>query len=238
MFGNVATDTVVVTATNSSYSSATATDTTSVSNNITGVVVLTGKGNYGVVTDSRGMYYGETTQLTVNAKYTSGYYDDVTDLSTLTYDSTILSMTDNDTIYMYVDSFDFGEYYGDRDAWSNDLEDCDFDVYIKYVLRDPEAYGANKYVYTGQTISYSGGVYYLWEYIYSDNHSGGGFEGKKQYILTTTTNFAVLEEESLAIDDTSGPYNSMIILNYDLTESYVNESDEKYIICVGYSPVN
>ena len=236
MLGNLTTDTVVVTATNSSYTSATATDTCSVSNNVTDVVILTGKGNYGLDTWKRGMYYGDTTQLTVNAKYSSGYYADVTDFSTLTYDSTKISMSDNDTIYMYVDSFDFGEYYGDIDAWSNDYNGCDFDEYIKDVLRDPEAYGANKYVYTGETIRYNGGVYYLWEYIFSDDHVGGSFMDKKQYILTTTIDLDVLEEESLSIDYTSGnPYNNMIILNYDLKEIYTNVSDEKYIIYVGYS---
>ena len=56
---------------------------------------------------------------------------------------------------------------------------------------NPESSG-NKYVYYGDTMEYDGDEYYLWKY-YSYNGSGSTIN----YILTTTVDFNVLQNQSM-----------------------------------------
>ena len=89
----------------------------------------------------------------------------------------------------------------------------------------------NKYVYTGETITYNGNTYYLWEM--SDDCS---WESNVVYLLTTTDNFSTLYAQSLE-DDLTNHFTSLVgRLDEDKEDMYndgeIGDEYELYLVKV------
>jgi hypothetical protein len=149
--------------------------------------------------------YFATTTIDFNALYSQSLEDDLTNHFT----DAIGMFNDSKNMYWAQSIGDDGELYlvkvinnssGDLRLWFDDFVDGDeyqtmtdranaweyhvVDEYINDVVADPETFGSNAYIYTGETMVYNGTTYYLWE---RDINNGA-----PSYMLTTTVDFNTL----------------------------------------------
>ena len=113
---------------------------------------------------------------------------------------TVKDMQESQHLIIYVDDFDF----------LKELDDF---------IKDPESMGSNGYYLTNNTISYQGGVYYVWNSI-DDTSTPYGT------LLTTTNDFNTLYSESLEQNKTNHFNSFMSRANYDQTVLYDGWSEQ------------
>ena len=98
--------------------------------------------------------------------------------------------------------------------WVDDFHD---NSQIQDALNDPEASGANGYVYTGNTITYQDQRCYLWQDI-----SGAGAPA---YLLTTTDNITTLEAQSIAESGYSAQFTALVAVLDSDNNVYENNNN-------------
>ena len=133
----------------------------------------------------------------------------------------IVKIIDNSprSLRLWFDDFVDGDEYQTMTDRANAWKYDDVDEYIKDVVADPETFGSNAYIYTGETMEYNGTTYYLWE---RDLDNGAPL-----YILTTTVDFNTLYDNSLEADHTNEYCPYYATLNPDKTIYFTSSQNNR-----------
>lgn len=90
-------------------------------------------------------------------------------------------------------------------------------------INDPESEGANPYIYNGDTITYDGNTYYLWQA--EEGYSND--DGLTRYFATSTIDFNELHAQSLK-NDINNTFTSAIGMFDDNEEIYKAQGFDDY----------
>jgi hypothetical protein len=120
---------------------------------------------------------------------------------------------------LWFDDFVDGDEYQTMTDRANAWEYHVVDEYINDVVADPETFGSNAYIYTGETMVYNGTTYYLWE---RDINNGA-----PSYMLTTTVDFNTLYDNSLEADHTNEYCPYYATLNPDKTIYFTSSQNNR-----------
>jgi hypothetical protein len=125
-------------------------------------------------------------------------------------------------IRIWIDDFPIQDFDDDKDELAQDYGYPDWFTYIEEYTSDLVAAGSNPYDFTGDTLSWSGDTYYLFEY----NNEIAPIEEVNQikYLLTNTVNYSLLYNNSLEADDSNEYTPFVAILQEDYT-TYIDGED-------------
>lgn len=95
-----------------------------------------------------------------------------------------------------------------------------WEEYVAAILKDEKCLGANRYVYTGETMNINGNTYYLWE--------GGQYTSENvTYMITSTVDFDTLYNLSLEadFDNENCPYVALLSDDNEVYRNNTNSYD-------------
>jgi hypothetical protein len=125
-------------------------------------------------------------------------------------------------IRIWIDDFPIQDFDDDKDELAQDYGYPDWFTYIEEYTSNLVGAGSNPYDFTGDTLSWSGDTYYLFEY----NNEIAPIEDVNliKYLLTNTVNYSLLYNNSLEADDSNEYTPFVAILQEDYT-TYIDGED-------------